>query len=235
MRTKRARRCHNVLFQRSMCAVCPDSFPHAVCGSSGKTFWYASQKSEKPCPRRNAAGMRSQSGWQVAAERSPVTSATTWRVCRHRAIQTQHLLAFFKTNDHNSSNSKSGFSAGTTNVMAKSGSGFFFALPLGHTVTRHAKGTRQATQGTPFFLGTQNFLALLLRITVRLQVFPTTTLTVVTKIPLLLIFRQAVLHEHIAPTVGASNQLSNHAGERSISPPLEPLPYLLIKKKSYSI
>ena len=104
------------------------------------------------------------------------------------------------------------------------GASFFFAQPLCDAITRHAKRAGQAAQGTAFFVGAQNFFALLFRITIRLRVFPTTALTVVTKIPLLVIFREAVLHELVAPTVDAPDQLSNHDVEGIISLPLEPLP-----------
>jgi len=50
MRTKRARRCRSVVFQRSTWAVSPISFPTAVCCSCGITAAYVAQKSVKQCP-----------------------------------------------------------------------------------------------------------------------------------------------------------------------------------------
>ena len=107
---------------------------------------------------------------------------------------------------------------------------FFFPQPLRDRVARHAKGARQAAQAAPFFVGAQNFFALLLRVTVRLRRFPATALTVMTEIALLLIFREAMLHEVGATTVGARHKFGNHSGERIISLPLEPLPEMFYRK-----
>src|SRR6266536_3445709 len=45
LRTKRAKRWRNVLLNRSICAVCPVSFPEGRCLVTGMTALYASQKS----------------------------------------------------------------------------------------------------------------------------------------------------------------------------------------------
>ena len=104
------------------------------------------------------------------------------------------------------------------------GASFFFPQPLRDGVARYAKGARQAAQGTAFFIGAQNFLALFRGVAVGLGRFPTTTLTVMAEISLLLIFREAVFHEVGAAAVGAHHKFGNHGGEPIIPLPLEPLP-----------
>src|SRR5215475_6079493 len=63
---------------------------------------------------------------QVCALRSPMTKATTWRVARAKAIQTQRLLTRLKTNDQSSSNSSAvalgSCGSGATSISLKGGS-----------------------------------------------------------------------------------------------------------------
>jgi hypothetical protein len=92
------------------------------------------------------------------------------------------------------------------------GASFFFPQPLGDGVARHAKGARQAAQATAFFVGAQDFFALFVGVPIGLRVFPAVTATVLTEIPLLLIFREAVLHKVGAPAMGAGHKFGNHSG-----------------------
>ena len=101
---------------------------------------------------------------------------------------------------------------------------FFFAQPLRDGVARHAKGSRQATQAAAFFVGSQNLIALLCRVAVRLRRLPTTAPTVVTVIPLLPVFREAVLHQPLAAAMQTANHFDYHARDSTTPLPLEPLP-----------
>src|SRR5205823_9671273 len=71
---------------------------------------------------------------QVSSLRSPIARATTCRVLRQRAIHIQALFAFFKTNDHSSSNSSivasGSFTSGLMSVSLNGGNtaSFFLAI-----------------------------------------------------------------------------------------------------------
>src|SRR5882757_2614818 len=71
---------------------------------------------------------------QVSSLLSPTARATTCLVFLHNAIHIQDLFAFFKTNDHNSSNSNivavGSFTSGLTSVSLNGGnsSAFFLAI-----------------------------------------------------------------------------------------------------------
>ena len=125
----RAFDCRQVLFHRSTWEVCPVSLPTLLCVSFGNTLQYTLQKSLKVRHVLYEAGMRSQSILHDTSLRSPRIKATTWRVLRQMAIHSQHLSAFFKTNDHISSNSKtSSFWAGSSvSSIAGFSASFFWA------------------------------------------------------------------------------------------------------------
>jgi len=70
--------------------------------------------------------MRFQSFSQVFALRSPITKAMIWRVRRQRTIQTQRLFLRKRTNDHNSSNSRTSSSCAGKSVFFNVGCDFTF-------------------------------------------------------------------------------------------------------------
>jgi hypothetical protein len=67
-----------------------------------------------------------------------------------------------------------------------------FFEPTTDGVTSHAESASQATQTASFFVCAKDFLALLLRVTVRLRVIATTAATVITVITLFAISGLAI-------------------------------------------
>lgn len=125
-RTRLAQCWRNVLFNRSIWAVSPESLPTGCSRFEGKTFAELFQKSLESRARfRSSGGSDGHIARHVSSDRSPNASPTIRRVCRSNAGQIQTLWSFEPTYDQRSSNSRMGRSRNGVMVSASGGITFF--------------------------------------------------------------------------------------------------------------
>ena len=94
-----------------------------------------------------------------------------------------------------------------------------FFEPRANGVAGDAEGARQSAQGTAFFIGPQDFLALFLRIAGRLRIVAAATLAIFTVIALFAIASQPVAKQVVTAAITTSNRNCNH----KVSLPFLPL------------
>jgi hypothetical protein len=87
------------------------------------------------------------------------------------------------------------FASGATSVWLKGGSFAAFFETGTYRVTSHTESARKVAQTASLFICAKDFLALFLRVTVRLRVIATTATTVIAVITLFSISSQAIAHE----------------------------------------
>lgn len=156
LRTNLPMRCLRVLFHRSTWFVSPLSLPTIKCLPVVITWAYTSQQSLNVWQRRYAFGIRCQKTRQLFSLRSPMKYATTCRVLRHKAIQTQRLKFLHHTYDHNSSNSKTSFSWAGSSVVSIWGSDRAFFYPVGYRLSSNVECSGQPAKRTTFLTGPDN-------------------------------------------------------------------------------
>lgn len=88
-----------------------------------------------------SSGIHAHSLRHVFSLRSPITNATTWRVRRHKAIHSQRLFTFFRTNDHSSSSSSRSSGSTGSNVSFTDGLVAAFFEPSSQSRAAHPKDT----------------------------------------------------------------------------------------------
>src|SRR5215207_1885494 len=102
-----------------------------------------------------------------------------------------------------------------------------FFEPTGDGVAGHAEGASQATQAAALFIGAQDFLPLLLGVTVGLRLLAAAAPTIGAQVTLFAIARATVSHELVTPAINAFDRNRNHTGEFTLSHLIEPLPYVI--------
>jgi glucan phosphoethanolaminetransferase (alkaline phosphatase superfamily) len=101
------------------------------------------------------------------------------------------------------SSSQAHFEPALVKYHSRAGVARLFFEPTANGVTSHTESASEAAQAASFFVCAQYFLALLLRVPVRLRVIATTATTVVAVITLFAISSQAITHDIVTTAMAA--------------------------------